>query len=193
MPTHRSTGQSRPAQRSSVPSKISSTAIAWDRYAIHSATGGPSAPPSPDSIAPEYAKAAEQDGYELIEDQQLKQHDIGDLYYFSLPVHDLAKGRAFFGAVLGWQFPDPQPDELGAHIANISAPPGSLGKVAPEGSTRAQLWFVVDDIHAAVAKIRELGGSAEEPVLYDSGWSAECVDDQGTTFNLSVPAAKYTL
>jgi hypothetical protein len=30
-------------------------------------------------------------------------------------------------------------------------------------------------------------------VLYDSGWSADCVDDQGTTFNLSVPAQKYSL
>jgi hypothetical protein len=30
-------------------------------------------------------------------------------------------------------------------------------------------------------------------VQYDSGWSADCVDDQGTTFNLSVPAPKYTL
>jgi hypothetical protein len=44
-----------------------------------------------------------------------------------------------------------------------------------------------------VAKVRELGGTAQDPVLYDSGWSADCVDDQGTTFNLSVPAQKYSL
>jgi uncharacterized protein len=95
--------------------------------------------------------------------------------------------------VLGWQFPDPTPDAPGAHIENISAPPGSIGQVEPGGSTRAKLWFAVADIHAAVAKVRELGGTADEPVHYDSGWSADCVDDQGTTFSLSVPAAKYSL
>ena len=137
-----------------------------------------------------YVEGAKDEGYELIENRhQLKKHSPGDLYYFTLPVHDLAKAQAFFGAVLGWQFPDPQE----GHVANISAPPGGIREVSGGASTRAELWFVVDDIHAAVAKVRELGGSADEPVLYDSGWSADCVDDQGTTFNLSVPAAKYTL
>ena len=34
--------------------------------------------------------------------------------------------------------------------------------------------------------------TSTEPVLYDSGWAAECTDDQGTRFCLSVPADKYT-
>jgi len=146
----------------------------------------------------EFAKAARDDGYELIEkdaseSRQLKRHDVGDLFYFSLQVHDLARAQAFFGAVLGWQFPEPQAGAPGAHVTNISAPPGSLGQVEPGGSTRAKLWFVVDDIHAAVAKVREFGGTAEDPVSSDSGWSADCVDNQGTTFSLSVPAATYSL
>jgi uncharacterized glyoxalase superfamily protein PhnB len=136
-----------------------------------------------------YAKAASDDGFELIESRQLKKHSQGDLYYFTLPVHDLGRAQAFFGAVLGWQFPDPQQ----GHVANISAPPGGFSQVTGDASTRPQLWFVVDDIHAAVATVRALGGTADDPVLYDSGWSADCVDDQGTTFNLSVPAGKYTL
>lgn len=138
----------------------------------------------------DYARVGREEGYELIENRhQLKPHNSGDLYYFTLPVHDLAKAKAFFGAVLGWEFGDAQQ----GHIENISAPPGGIAQVDPAASTRAQLWFVVDDIRAAVAKVRELGGSAEDPVHYDSGWSADCVDDQGTTFNLSVPAPKYTL
>ena len=63
---------------------------------------------------------------------------------------------------------------------------------AAGGEGPAQLWFVVDDIHEAVAKVRALGGRADEPVGYDSGWSADCVDDQGTAFSLIVPAEKYT-
>jgi uncharacterized glyoxalase superfamily protein PhnB len=137
----------------------------------------------------EYVAGGKEAGFELIESAQLRKHRPGDLYYFSLPVHDVAKAQSFFGAVLGWQFADPQQ----GHVTNISAPPGGVAPIEGHGSTSPQLWFVVDDIHTAVAKVRELGGQAAEPVLYDSGWSAECVDDQGTVFNLSVPAAKYSL
>ncbi len=117
-------------------------------------------------------------------DHQLKHYDQGDLYYFTLPTPDLAKAQAFYGAVLGWQFPDPG----NGHVGNISAPPGSASG-AEAGVT--DLYFVVDDIHAAVAVVRSHGGTADEPVHYDSGWAATCTDDQGVRFHLSVPADKY--
>jgi PhnB protein len=117
-------------------------------------------------------------------DHQVKPHERGDLYYFTLPTTDLARAQAFFGAVLGWQFDGPE----AGHAENISAPPGGLHL----GGEHAELWFVVDDIHAAVELVRAQGGTATEPVLYDSGWAAECTDDQGTRFSLSVPADKYT-
>jgi hypothetical protein len=84
----------------------------------------------------------------LIESAQLKKHRQGDLCYFSLPVHDIARAQSFFGAVLGWQFADPQQ----GHVTNVSAPPGGVAPIEGQGSTSPQLWFVVDDIHAAVAK-----------------------------------------
>jgi PhnB protein len=117
-------------------------------------------------------------------DHQVKHHDRGDLYYFTLPTTDLPRAKAFFGAVLGWQFDDVE----SGHASNISAPPGGLHV----GQTTYDLWFAVPDIHVAVAQVRELGGTSTEPVLYDSGWAAECTDDQGTRFCLSVPADKYT-
>jgi uncharacterized glyoxalase superfamily protein PhnB/predicted enzyme related to lactoylglutathione lyase len=116
---------------------------------------------------------------------QLKRHAIGDLFYFTLPTADLGRAQAFFEAVLGWQFRSPD----NGHVENIAAPPGGLNQSADVG---ARLWFVVDDIHAAVATVRRLGGTSTDPVLYDSGWSADCVDDQGTVFSLSIPAEKYT-
>lgn len=115
---------------------------------------------------------------------QSKRHARGDLFYFTLPIADLPRAQAFFGAVLGWQFLSLD----NGHIENITAPPGGLNQTADVG---ARLWFVVDDIHAAVAKVRELGGTSDDPQLHDSGWSADCTDDQGTVFSLSVPAAKY--
>ena len=99
---------------------------------------------------------------------------------------DLAKAQAFFGEVLGWRFDDP----TAGHVSNIAAPPGGVRPAdEPAG---AELWFVVADIHSAVDAVRRMGGTASEPVLYESGWAAECTDDQGTKFNLSVPSEQYS-
>jgi uncharacterized glyoxalase superfamily protein PhnB len=120
-------------------------------------------------------------------DHQLRHHDTGDLYYFTLPVADLGRAQQFYAAVLGWQFAGPDQ----GHVDNIGAPPGGLDAATSDAGAR--LWFVVDDIHRAVATVREMGGTAGDPVQYPSGWSADCTDDQGTVFSLSVPSAEYSI
>jgi uncharacterized glyoxalase superfamily protein PhnB len=141
----------------------------------------------------QYADRAKAGGYavtagterEVPDDHQVKRHRPGDLYYFVMPVADPARAERFYGAVLGW-------DLRGGHITNISAPPGAVGDYYPVDSG-VHLWFVVDDIEAAIATVRELGGTVvEEPSYSDSGWSATCRDDQGTLFCLSVPSDAYT-
>jgi uncharacterized glyoxalase superfamily protein PhnB len=116
---------------------------------------------SEDLSPDEYADAAAAGGYEVPggwgaadparrpHDHQKRRHGIGDLYYFNLPVETRA-GRALLLGGLGWQLHD-------GHIANIAAPPGSVSDYYPD-DVGARLWFVVDDIDAAVAKVRELGG-----------------------------------
>jgi uncharacterized glyoxalase superfamily protein PhnB len=144
----------------------------------------------------EYGAAAAAGGYEVqrkesaanVADEhrhQSKRHGVGDLYYFNIAVADAARAAAFYNAVLGWDVRD-------GHIANISAPPGSVGDYYP-ASDGVRLWFVVEDIRASVAKVRELGGTATEPTESESGWSSDCTDDQGTLFCLSVPSAAYSL
>ena len=110
----------------------------------------------------------------------------GELGYFTIPVADVRRGRAFYGALFGWEFA-PDADERYSHIAN-TAPPGGLHRA--DGG-RPQVWFKVADIGAAVAQVRSLGGSADDPQQSDSGWSAACRDDQGTHFNLWQPAPGY--
>jgi predicted enzyme related to lactoylglutathione lyase len=118
---------------------------------------------------------------------QAKHLEQGDLYYFTLPVADVPRAQRFFGAVLGWQFG--APDQ--GHIENISAPPGGLNDKSTDMGAR--LWFVVDDIHTAVERVRAAGGTAQDPVNYESGWSSDCIDDQGTVFSLSVPSPEYSV
>ncbi|MFT3853133.1 MAG: VOC family protein [Ilumatobacteraceae bacterium] len=120
------------------------------------------------------------------DDRQIKHYEPGDLYYFTVPVPDLDRAKAFYGEVLGWRFDDAE----SGHAGNIAAPPGGLR--AMEEPTGAELWFVVADIHDAVDAVRRAGGTASDPVLHESGWAAECTDDQGIRFNLSVPSERYS-
>jgi hypothetical protein len=108
-----------------------------------------------------------------------------DLGYYTIPVKDLARGKRFYGAAFGWTF---EPGDRYAHVGNTT-PPGGL--VADAAATTPKVWFRVDDVRAAVARVRELGGTAAEPSESPSGWSADCVDDQGTRFSLWQAAAGY--
>ena len=110
----------------------------------------------------------------------------GQLFYFTMAVRDGARANRFFTQLLGWQtHASGQPDSY--HIESLVQPGGLHGQSEPG----VDLYFVVDDIDEAVARVRELGGTADEPERYASGASARCTDDQGTPFFLSVPAPGY--
>jgi len=54
-----------------------------------------------------------------------------------------------------------------------------------------RLYFRVDDIEAAAALVRDLGGQVLSVTDYESGGNAECVDDQGLRFDLFRPKPGY--
>ena len=114
----------------------------------------------------------------------------GDLGYLTLGVPDLQRAKAFYGALLGWRFEEDSTFEgrTSSHVGNVLPP---LGMIGGEGTPRSTLYFRVGDITGAVARIRELGGQAGEPVLHPSGSNASCADDQGLTFDLWQPADGY--
>lgn len=99
----------------------------------------------------------------------------GDLVYFVIPAADEERAKAFYGELFGWEF-SPGSVPGGFDIGSPS-PPGGLF-VGGRGS-RPMPYFEVDDIEAAVAKVREMGGEAEDPQRIRVGWMAHCTDDQG--------------
>ena len=113
----------------------------------------------------------------------------GDLFYWTFGVRDPVHAQRFFSELFGWVV-EPGNADGGFHIASVT-PPGGMHAVDAGSAPSKTLYFRVPDIEAAVARVRELGGSATDPVLYDSGWDSTCTDGQGTEFNLSQPAPKY--
>ena len=109
----------------------------------------------------------------------------GELSFFELGVQDAKRGRAFYGALFGWSFEAGPGDGFA-----ISGPvPGGMHGGDPGASP--YLFFAVDDIDAAVEKVRELGGTLEEIDVGDDpetvarfGRFKFCRDDQGSPFGL---------
>jgi predicted enzyme related to lactoylglutathione lyase len=104
----------------------------------------------------------------------------GDVAYLTFEVGDSARARAFFGSVLGLRF-TPGRIEDGWQIADIVPMSGLSGGHA---QTTIVPMYRVDDIEAAVVRVRALGGAATDPSRQPYGISADCTDDQGTRFYL---------
>jgi predicted enzyme related to lactoylglutathione lyase len=104
----------------------------------------------------------------------------GDLEYVTLQVPSGERARDFFAAVLGWQAaPGSVPD--GFQVQGVRP----LAGIA--GGHRAPLMvpmYRVDDVDAAVQRVRAGGGTVGEPEAQPYGVTADCVDDQGTAFYL---------
>ena len=108
----------------------------------------------------------------------------GDVANVTMVARDADLARGFYQAVLQVPFSSGHP---GAWRTDQTSPP--LAIWSPQGAEPGvQLSYRVDDIVAAVERVRVAGGHADEPERKPYGLLAECVDDQGTTFRLWQPA-----
>jgi predicted enzyme related to lactoylglutathione lyase len=108
----------------------------------------------------------------------------GDVAHVTMRVRDADRAKRFYEAVLRVPFASGHP---GAWRTDETRPPlGILSAQAAE--PEVQLSYRVDDIAAAVDRVRAAGGRPDEPVRRPYGLLTECADDQGTTFRLWQPA-----
>ncbi|MBO1269669.1 VOC family protein [Arthrobacter cavernae] len=123
----------------------------------------------------------------------------GEPAFFEIGVEDPERGKAFYGALFGWDF-TPGPSGRGGFMIGTSSAPGTAG--IPGGlhggdkGAAPYLFFRVDELDAALARVRELGGSVDGTDPGDEDNAAEygrfklCKDDQGSVFGLYQPPAQ---
>lgn len=114
----------------------------------------------------------------------------GELGFFELGVEDAERGRAFYEGLFGWRF-EVGPSGKGFTITTPNVPGGIHG--GDSGAT-PYLFFHVEDIEAALERVRELGGVVEELNVEGGEESTAtfgrfnlCRDDQGSPFGLRQP------
>jgi uncharacterized glyoxalase superfamily protein PhnB len=107
----------------------------------------------------------------------------GDVANVTMTARDVNQAKAFYEAVLQVPFSEGHP---GLWRTEETRPP--LGIFPSHGAEpQVQLSYRVDDIAAAVERVRAAGGRADDPVRRRFGLYTECADDQGVTFRLWQP------
>ncbi|MGH9108049.1 MAG: VOC family protein [Acidimicrobiales bacterium] len=108
----------------------------------------------------------------------------GDVSYVSIGVPDGAGGRAFYGSVLGWRFAASPPGATGNQVEEVIPEVGlwSGDEPGPPARHGAVLAFRVDGIDAAVAALRQAGGTATGPARRPYGLESDCSDGHGLGF-----------
>ncbi len=108
----------------------------------------------------------------------------GEIVHIEIPADDTAKGKAYGGWPFGWQFePYAGPSEY--HMTRIRDQGGAAITNMEPGKKSTRAYFSVDDVNAGAARVKELGGTADEPMpVPNMGWFATCKDPQGNEFGL---------
>lgn len=111
----------------------------------------------------------------------------GEVAFFELGVEDPERGRTFYGGLFGWGF-ETGPSGNGFMI---DAPNMRGGMHGGDRGASPYVFFAVDDINAAMDRVRELGGTVDEMDVEGdeasqarSGRFKLCTDDQGSPFGL---------
>jgi uncharacterized glyoxalase superfamily protein PhnB len=110
-----------------------------------------------------------------------RQGDVGNV---TITAREPQRTMEFYAAVLQVPFTEAHP---GAWRTGETTP--GLGIFSSRGAApEVQLSFRVDDVMAAIDRVRAAGGQAGAPQRQRFGLLADCVDDQGVTFRLWQPA-----
>jgi predicted enzyme related to lactoylglutathione lyase len=113
----------------------------------------------------------------------------GEPAFFEIGVDDPERGKAFYGALFDWNF-EPGPSGEGSIIHTSGITGGMHGGDPGAGP---YVFFRVEDMDAALDRVRQLGGSVEDSDIGDEASAAEygrfklCKDDQGSPFGLHEP------
>jgi predicted enzyme related to lactoylglutathione lyase len=97
---------------------------------------------------------------------------------------DTDRAQSFYSGVFGWEIGPPMSPEMDYRMFQTGENEGGAisGVAAPGNFT---VYLDTDDIDTAIAKVRELGGSAEDKYPVPThGWISVCKDTEGNNFSL---------
>ena len=108
----------------------------------------------------------------------------GKLVHVEINAADADRAQGFWSGVFGWEIGPPMSPEMDYRMFQTAENQGGA-IVGTDEKGPLRVYFDTEDIDATIAKVRELGGEAEDkqPVP-GHGWFAGCTDTEGNAFSL---------
>jgi len=108
----------------------------------------------------------------------------GKLVHVEINAADADRAQGFWSGVFGWEVGAPMSPEMDYRMFRTAEDQGGA-IVGTDEKGPLRVYFDTEDIDATIAKVRELGGSAEDKLpVQGYGWFAACKDTEGNAFSL---------
>src|SRR5258707_291879 len=109
----------------------------------------------------------------------------GKIVHFEVPSADADRASAFYSGLFGYEIGPSMMEGMEYRMFQQAEDQGGAIMQSEASGSGLVVYLDTDDIDASVAKVRELGGSAndKQPVP-THGWFASCKDTEGNSFSL---------
>lgn len=109
----------------------------------------------------------------------------GAIVHFELPAADADRATAFWNGLFDYGAGGSAMEGFDYRMFQAGEQQGGAIFPSDQAGRGPIVYFDTDDIEGSIAKVRELGGTAEEKQPVPThGWFAACVDTEGNSFNL---------
>ncbi|MDX6487268.1 MAG: uncharacterized protein QOF43_2421 [Gaiellaceae bacterium] len=109
----------------------------------------------------------------------------GEIVHYEIAAEDPDRAVAFWGGLFGWEFGASAMPEMDYRMARTGDASGAAIYKSDDAKGHPKVYHDVPDMDAALAKVRELGGQAENKAPVPThGWFAACKDTEGNAFHL---------
>ena len=103
--------------------------------------------------------------------------------HVEFPAQDIERGKKFWEGVGGWGINDAGMQGMQYLMWQEGDQGGGIYSMEGESGTR--LYLGTDDIDGDLAKVKDLGGQADDKnPIPNVGWFARCKDSEGNEFSL---------
>ena len=109
----------------------------------------------------------------------------GEIVHIEFPSENADRAAGFWSGLFGWQFGTSVMPDFDYRMAQTGPNSGAAVFPSDERTGYPKYYYDTPDIEAAIAKVRELGGEADDKSPVPThGWFAACTDTEGNHFLL---------
>jgi uncharacterized protein len=109
----------------------------------------------------------------------------GRIVHFELPSADPNRASGFWSGLFGWNIGASAMEGFDYRMFQNGEQQGGAVMASEQPGSGLVVYFDTDDIDASIARVRELGGEADDRApVPGHGWFAACRDTEGNRFSL---------